>query len=134
MQNLSETESHNRLIFVYNADSGLINMLKHWTHKLLRPQTYDCQLCLLTYGNTGMHKQWDSFISSIPLECVFLHRDEFIEKYPTIKQSSLPCILIEERNTQKAQVLVDATTINAQKTLQQLIEACSNKIKEHRCA
>ncbi|CAM4817489.1 unnamed protein product [Rotaria magnacalcarata] len=26
--------SRNRLLFVYNADSGFLNMLKDWTHKI----------------------------------------------------------------------------------------------------
>jgi len=43
-----------KLIFVYNADSGLLNAMKDWAHKIVSPETYPCSLCALTYNNLGM--------------------------------------------------------------------------------
>ncbi len=43
----------NSLLFVYNADSGLVAGLFDSAHKLLSPSTYQCQLCTLTHGVTG---------------------------------------------------------------------------------
>jgi hypothetical protein len=39
-----------KLLFVYNADSGLAAALFDSAHKLLSPQTYACNLCALTHG------------------------------------------------------------------------------------
>ena len=114
-----------RWIFVYNADAGLINGLLDWTHKILRPSTYQCQLCKLTYGNTGMNKKWRDFIAHLPMETVFLHHDEFVEQYPMMNETPLPCLLRERSHSSKAlEVLMDADTMNQQKTLEQLIETC----------
>jgi len=38
-------------IFVYNADSGPINGLKDYFHKIIKPETYECNLCAVTFGN-----------------------------------------------------------------------------------
>ena len=31
-----------KIIFVYNADSGLVNGLIDWAHKIVSPETYSC--------------------------------------------------------------------------------------------
>jgi hypothetical protein len=39
------------LLFVYNADSGVFNLVTDIAHKIFSPQTYACQLCCITHGN-----------------------------------------------------------------------------------
>jgi hypothetical protein len=39
-----------KLLFVYNADSGLFNSIAEAAHKIVSPQTYRCDLCRITYG------------------------------------------------------------------------------------
>ena len=39
-----------KLIFVYNADSGLVNTLMNIGYKAISPQTYESKLCDLTFG------------------------------------------------------------------------------------
>jgi hypothetical protein len=123
------SSSKDRLLFVYNADSGLLNMLKDWTHKIVSPSTYDCRLCALTYGNTGMYKKWNQFISNLSLSTLFLHRDEFHQRYPDLKAISLPCVLIDRNDDQSVKVLLDAQTINQQETLDQLIDTCTRSVE-----
>ena len=119
-----------RLLFVYNADSGVLNMLMDWTHKIVSPSTYNCQLCALTYGNTGMRQQWRTFITNLRLESLFLHRDEFIKQYPLLKDTPLPCVLFEPKNDPHAiRVLLDAETLNKQSTLDQLIRTCTQLLE-----
>ena len=48
------------LIFVYNANAGLFNMMSDYAHKIISPETYECNLCALTYGNLGMKQKWKS--------------------------------------------------------------------------
>ncbi|HEX8329004.1 MAG TPA: hypothetical protein VF629_15820 [Hymenobacter sp.] len=79
-----------RLLFVYNADAGLLPGLKDMFHKVLSPSTYPCSLCAVTYGATSMQPQWREFIKTLPVPVDFLHRDEFIRQYPQWSQHALP--------------------------------------------
>lgn len=74
-------ENNNKLIFIYNADSGLVNTVKDFWHKALRPSTYQCNLCQTTFGMFGAKREWKSFIKDLEIESEFLHKDEFLEKY-----------------------------------------------------
>ena len=71
-----------RLLFVYNADTGLLPGLKDLFHKVLSPATYPCSLCGITYGATAMLPEWKAFIKSLPVPVDFLHRDEFVRAHP----------------------------------------------------
>lgn len=70
-----------RLIFVYNARSGTVNSWMDTAHKMLKPETYSCRLCALTFGPLREKKAWKDFRknSEIPME--FLHVDEFQKNY-----------------------------------------------------
>ena len=70
-----------KLVFVYNADSGTFNALKDAIHKIVRPSTYPCSLCAVTYGNLGMKNEWKTFVNELGVPVEFLHRDEFCEQY-----------------------------------------------------
>lgn len=78
------------LLFVYNADGGLLPGLKDTFHKILSPATYACSLCAITYGATSMRPEWKAFIKSLSAEVEFLHRDEFIRAYPQHCTQPLP--------------------------------------------
>lgn len=69
------------IIFVYNADSGLINGMKDLIHKNFSAATYPCSLCAVTYNNLGMRREWRQFIQSLGREVEFLHRDELADRY-----------------------------------------------------
>ena len=66
-----------KLIFVYNANSGKLNTLFDIAHKLLSPQTYQCDLCSLTHGALSEKKAWQEFRKRSGLKMEFLHKDEF---------------------------------------------------------
>jgi len=70
-----------KLIFIYNADSGFRNAIIDGAHKILSPNTYECSLCELTFGAFTENKVWAKFRkeSEIPME--FLHKDEFKKQY-----------------------------------------------------
>ncbi|WP_422083732.1 GTPase [Ulvibacterium sp.] len=70
-----------KLIFIYNADSGLRNLLIDGAHKILSPATYECHLCDITYGAFTENKLWKAFRKNSDLELEFLHRDEFAKVY-----------------------------------------------------
>ena len=70
-----------KLIFVYNANSGMLSLIRDIGHKLMSPQTYDCFLCSLTHGTFREDPRWKSFRESSNIEMEFLHRDQFEKKY-----------------------------------------------------
>ncbi len=69
------------LVFVYNADSGMLNLMKDIAHKLLSPSTYPCSLCDLTYSAFGERKSWIRFRKALPVSQQYLHIDEFVSQY-----------------------------------------------------
>jgi hypothetical protein len=69
------------LLFVYNADSGVLNALKDLWIKTVTPERYDCQLCAVTYGLTGMKREWREFVKHLGTPVEFLHRDELVARY-----------------------------------------------------
>ena len=71
----------NKLIFVYNADGGILNMFKDLIHKNVSPETYLCSLCAVTYDNLGMKREWKQFVSSLGHEVEFPHRDELAKEH-----------------------------------------------------
>ncbi|HEX8505478.1 MAG TPA: hypothetical protein VF630_08930 [Hymenobacter sp.] len=79
-----------RLLFVYNADGGLLPSLKDAFHKVLSPGTYPCSLCAVTYGAVSMRPEWKAFIKSLPVPVEFQHRDEFVRDHPKWRQHALP--------------------------------------------
>ncbi len=88
--------SKTQLLFVYNADSGAFNTLADIGHKIFSPDTYNCALCAITHGIFREKEQWRSFVASLPLECMFLHRDEFIRQYPEF-QGPFPCVFLRTK-------------------------------------
>ena len=70
-----------KLIFVYNANSGFLSMIRDISHKLMSPQTYDCFLCSLTHGTFREDTTWKAFRKNSSIEMEFLHRDEFEKKF-----------------------------------------------------
>lgn len=107
------------LILVYNADSGLINAVKDAVWKVVRPSTYPCSLCALTYGPVAMHRRWRRFLGALPLARAFHHRDDFARAFPDCAVA-LPAILID-LGGHSPEVLVSAAELNALADLSALI-------------
>lgn len=109
--------ANSKLIFVYNADSGVFNLLTDIAHKVFSPQTYACNLCAVTHSNFGMKKEWKAYLESLDVPMEFLHADEFKQKYPSEKVE-LPAIFKEEND--RLILTVDARTINECKSISDL--------------
>jgi len=85
-----------KLIFVYNADSGVLNTVKDISHKLFSPATYDCFLCSLTHKTFSENPEWKKFREQSKLEMDFLHRDEFEQKYGETRE--YPIVLEQKKS------------------------------------
>ena len=123
------TETKPALVFVYNAASGLFNTVADAAHKIFSPETYQCQLCALTHSTFGMRQGWKRFLETLDRPLEFLHADELAERYG-VSQVPLPAVF--EREGGRMKVLLDAASINACRTLddlQQLIKSPESGVR-----
>ena len=123
-------DNNSKLVFVYNADSDIISLVKDFWHKLLRPSTYQCRLCGVTYGAFGMKSDWKKFIKNLNIDVEFLHRDEFEEKYD-IKDANYPSAFIKENG--RLRLLISEGEMNNIKSLDEMeaiVLTKLNNIKE----
>jgi hypothetical protein len=116
-----------QLIFVYNADANLFSTVVDFAHKILSPSTYQCGLCALTYGNFSIKQEWKAYIESLPIESIFLHKDEFERQYKMV--IDLPVVLNE--TSSGINILINKKEIDGCTSLQQLKDKLSSKLSVH---
>jgi hypothetical protein len=105
------------IVFVYNADSGLFNTLTDIAHKIFSPQTYECNLCAITYGNFAIRDQWRQFLATLDAGLEFLHRDELLRDYG-LGEVKLPAIF--RKTAAGLQLWITADEINQCRELEEL--------------
>ena len=105
------------LVFVYNAESGLLNALRDGLHKALSPETYPCSLCALTYGAVSMKRPWAAFVDTLPLPVLFRYRDT--AQAWLGPKATLPQLLRVSDDV--ATLLLDAEAIDACEDLTELM-------------
>lgn len=115
-----------RIIFVYNADTGLFNKITDSVHKLLSPGTYKCNLCALTHSAIGMKNDWRDFLENLDIPLEFLHRDEYENKYAA--DTGMPAILIYNHNSPEPELRINSDEINNCKNLSQLKSLLQTKL------
>lgn len=113
------------LVFVYNADSGLFNALSDAAHKIFSPRTYRCNLCALTHSAFGMRGEWKRFLDGLGGPPEFLHADELKTRYG-VEDMPLPAIL--RKHGRSVEALVEASQINACRTMDDLKRLILNKL------
>jgi len=112
------------IVFVYNADSGLFNTLTDIAHKVFAPETYECNLCAITYGNFAMRQEWKEFLETGGAELEFLHRDELAKRYG-MTDVKLPAIFRKQDHA--LELWITAEEINACKDIDGLKSLISGK-------
>ena len=117
------------IIFVYNADSGLLNAVKDYVHKIASPKTYSCNLCAITFGNLGMKKDWKTFIANLNFPVEFLHRDEFFERYH-LENIKFPSAFI--RRGADISLFITQKEMNSLQSLDDLMKLVTKKVNEIR--
>jgi hypothetical protein len=115
-----------KLVFVYNADSGLFEAMTDAIRKVVAPMTQSCSLCALTYQVAWMKPAWSNFINHLGIAVEFLHKDEFKEKYPD-EVAEFPSAYIDRRG--KLELFVDTDEMNSAKSLDELIKMVEEKLK-----
>jgi hypothetical protein len=130
--------NNERLIFVYNADSGgFFTGLKDTLHKTFRKSTYGCNLCAVTFGSFGMKKDWKNYVNDLDVtvefkkkdkfQFEFLHRDEFDEKYK-VTNAKFPSAYY--LNGSKMELFISQEEMNSIKSIDELKNLVNKKIEE----
>ena len=102
-----------KLLFIYNANSGLRNLLIDGAHKILSPKTYDCNLCDITFGAFSENSRWKKFRKESELPMEFLHKDEFKKEYASkfSKKYDFPIVLAVTHSGME--IMVNTHELNA---------------------
>ena len=117
-----------QLIFVYAVDGGLFNMLTDYVHKVVSPKTYPCNLCALTNDMLGTKREWAQFIRELGVKTEFLHRNEFVEQYPTAEEKFPAVFSLVENDEPK--VLITSEELNECPDLAGLISLLGERVKQ----
>ena len=120
-------ESELKLIFIYNADSGPISLMKDFFHKVLKPSTYECNLCAVSFGNFGMKKEWKNYIDNLDVPAEFLHRDQFLKQYD-VENAQFPSAYL--RRDSKLELFMSQDEMNELQSVEELIRIVHKKLRE----
>ncbi len=117
-----------QLIFVYAVDGGLFNMLTDYAHKVVSPKTYPCNLCALTNNMLGTKREWAQFLRELGVKTEFLHRNEFVERYPTA-EAKFPAVFSLAGDAEP-KVLITSKELNECPNLAGLISLLGERVKQ----
>ena len=112
------------IIFIYNAKSGLFNAFLDWSHKIISPKTYKCNLCSITYNNFGKEKKWKDFLKNINIQTHFYYIDHLKELDFVIETNELPCIFIKKNKEYK--LIINSDQMDTFNNVEELI----NRLKD----
>ena len=115
------------LVFIYNAKSGIINSLIDFTHKVISPDTYECNLCAITYGTFAKKDIWEDYIESLPISSIFTYKDKILDK--KLDNVILPAVF-QKKNDRFIQ-LISSVELNKLNNLQGLIVLLNSRLKEN---
>ena len=117
-----------KLLFVYNANSGTRNAILDGMHKVFSPKTYDCKLCDITYGVFTENQTWKKFRKESKHELVFLHKDEFTKTYASKfgYKFDFPIVLTE--GVGGLEVLITTDELNQVQSAEELIGLVTGRI------
>jgi hypothetical protein len=115
-----------KLVFIYNADSGLLNAVRDYFKKKRSPETYECNLCMQTFGAISMKKDWKNYLKNLDIDTEFLHKDEFEKKYD-VKDAKYPSAYL--RNGSDMKILISKEEMNKVKSLDEMKDLVSKKLE-----
>lgn len=125
-----KSETNQKLLFVYNANSGARNAILDSMHKVFSPSTYNCNLCDITFGVMAENRAWKKFRGQSNIPMSFLHRDEFAKTYASKfgHKYTFPVVLIEGND--ELELFISTEELNAMQSAQELIDTIQKRIKK----
>lgn len=112
-----------KLIFIYNGDSGKVNAVVDWAHKLVSPSTYQCDLCNLTYGTFGQKKEWKKFVDSLGIDAEFIHRNDVPTEFKDLQPPTI--VYLEDESST---IILTADEFKDIKDLDQLMTTIKDRL------
>jgi len=112
------------LQFIYNAKNGLANSIFDLTHKIISSDTYECNLCKITYGAFTENKKFKELKEKFNI--TLWHIDDYEKKFG--KEPSYPLIVIRDES-RKELSRIDTKTINNINTVDELEDILELKLK-----
>ena len=88
-----EKRKVDRLIFIYDANSGKIGAFLDSTKKLL--MIGGCALCTITHGILGEKTEWKECKEELGVPIAYYHKNEIPEYLQEMVSDHLPCILAQ---------------------------------------
>ncbi|MEL4896747.1 GTPase [Crocosphaera sp. Alani8] len=95
-------------------------------HKIVSPDTYECNLCGITYGILKENQEWKAYRESSRNELEFLHKDEFEKKYQQTRD--YPIVLASDTDN-KLSELISKEELNKLESAEQLIKKLQETIQ-----
>lgn len=81
-----------RLVGVYDADGGLRGELAYLAGKV---RGQHCSLCDITHSPVRRRREWDAYVSSLPVPFDVVHRNERDPRVTSATQGREPCVVAE---------------------------------------
>lgn len=119
--------ANSTLIFIYNANGGVLSALGDMVHKIVSPKTYPCSLCALTYGPFTMRRTWQRFLGAASRPALFMYRDEFRADLDA-RELALPAVLLGGDSGQP-EVLVSAAELDGLPDLPALMALIEERLE-----
>jgi len=88
---MTATPTIDRLVLVYNADSGKWSAIVDSAKKLLTVN--GCALCAITHGLTGEKDEWKTCRDEIGVPIDYLHRNELDNETRYLLGEDLPAVI-----------------------------------------
>jgi len=120
-----------KLIFVYNANSGLLDKIMDGAHKIMSPSTYDCNLCAITFGAFTEDELWKAFRENTEFSMEFYHKDEFQQQFKSkwLPKYDFPVILLQSE--MELELFIAAEVLNGLTSSEGLIEEITKRLSHH---
>ncbi|MBT8264838.1 MAG: GTPase [Muriicola sp.] len=116
-----------KLVFIYNAASGLRNAFLDSAHKIISPKTYNCNLCDITFGVFKEHAIWKNFRKGSGLDMEFLHKDEFQKQYASKFGYAFTFPIVLVQSAYDLEVLITTEELNTLRAPQELIDLITSR-------
>ena len=117
-----------KLIFVYNANSGSRNALMDTMHKVLSPSTYECNLCDITFGLFTEKVDWKKFRKDASVDMEFLHKDEFERDYASKFGYKFTFPIVLAAVAGQLEILINTEELNALEDVNGLISLVETRL------
>ncbi len=92
-----EKKKVDRLVFMYNAESGKLHAFMDSAKKLLTIK--GCTLCSITHGITGEKGAWKECRQELGVPIIAYHKDEIPVALEEMAAHQLPCIVAQTEGT-----------------------------------